>query len=268
MGVQAFAGGGFFDAMAIAGFERAYSTGTLPDVLHSLSQLYDERYTHQQEWRRLLRYPALMGVVVIGIIGLLGAVVLPNLETFLPEASKGFAYHSFKYCFHNLHVLGAACLLLGGLLYLMRAKIIHIPVVMRLCLCPLWEHLSFSMTHKIALLDALGMSIHHVTPALKTNVLLVQQSIEKGHPIDVSFHQLPNLPVQIRSLLSIAQQTGEMDKMMTQISQIEKNFRKNLINCILFWTQPILTLIIGTVLLWILYATLIPLYDSFSEFAT
>jgi type II secretory pathway component PulF len=133
-------------------------------------------------------------------------------------------------------------------------------------MCAFWSNLSFCLNHEIPLIEAIELSSKSLPAFLQNLIACVKNDISNGATLFDAFQKLP-APSQTRSsLILIAQKTGNVTEMIQHFANIEKKYINNLVKIFISWTQPTLILIMGLVVLWILQATIVPLYDSLAEF--
>lgn len=267
-GMNAFTSPDFFDDVALLSLLHAEQTGDLSDIFTTLAHYYAKRFEMQNEWRRIIRYPIFLAIMLFILVGILGTFVLPNLETLIPKESQGFAFHSFKWFAKNITIIAMLLFLSALLMTLCRTLFYHIPIISRCRMSNFWESLSFCLAHDIPLLMALDLSKMNLPSFLQIHITRVHHHIHNGKNLIESFSLLPHLPRTFFSLISLAQKTGDITSMITHFSEMEATYKKNLIKKLMSWTQPLLILIMGTVVLWILNATIVPLYDNLAEFTS
>jgi general secretion pathway protein F len=265
MGMNGFDSGDFFDEIALQSLYRAQHTGNLTAVLETLTQYYENRIEMGKERQNIFRYPIFVVIMLFVLVGILGTFLLPNLERFLPKSSQGFAYTSFKYFFKNIHffISGFCAFIMAALFF--KNSLYVIPALARYKLCSFWTNFSFCLKHDLPLLDALEISKKGLPEQVQKPIDSVIERIHQGRSLHDAFLTIPSLSASLRSLIQLTEKTGNLEATISQIANLEKKFNKNLINFFIFWTQPFLLLMMGGIVLWILHATLLPLYDSMAD---
>ncbi|MDP3371357.1 MAG: type II secretion system F family protein [Candidatus Paracaedibacteraceae bacterium] len=265
-GIQSFSETNFFDDTGFQTLLRAEKTSNLTLTFQTLSEYYKDKHEYTAEWKSIVRYPIFLMGMLCALIGILSCFVLPSLESFIPEASKGTAYTSFKWLSNNLEFIGISVAIFAAIGFFCKPLLYRIPVIRRIKMSPFWCNLSFCLNHNIPLIESIDLSARSLPTFLQPLIALVKNDIEAGATIFDSFQKLP-APSQTRaSLILIAQKTGNVTEMIQHFANIERKYINNLIKIFISWTQPALILIMGLVVLWILQATIVPLYDSLAEF--
>jgi type II secretory pathway component PulF len=265
-GMYAFHQNEFFDETAFQTLLRAEQTGNLSEIFSTLTNHYQERHNYHTELRRIIRYPLFLSIMLCVLIGILSVLVLPNIEALTPPTSRGFAYTSFRWFSSHLDYVLMFLLAFITTLFISKPLLYRIPIVSRAYMGQFWHNLSFCLQHNISLIDALGLAEKGLPSFLKKHTTLTREKLLNGNSLTESFQELPARSQTRTSLIILAQKTGDVAGIITHLAKIENNYLNNLIKKLLSWTQPLLILIMGLVVLWILQATIVPLYDSLAEF--
>ena len=265
-GMHAFKQNEFFDETAFQTLVRAEQTGNLTIIFATLADHYQARNNYHTELRRIIRYPLFLSIMLCVLIGILSVLVLPNIEALTPQTSRGFAYTSFRWFSSHLDYVAVLLAAFITALFLSKSLLYRIPIVSRAYMGQFWHDLSFCLHHDISLIDALGLAEKGLPSFFKKHTTLTREKLLNGNSITESFYELPARSQTRTSLIILAQKTGDMPGIIHHLAKIENNYVNNLIKKLLSWTQPLLILIMGLVVLWILQATIVPLYDSLAEF--
>ena len=265
-GMNAFQSRDFFDDVALLSLLQAEKTGDLTHSFETLAHYYLKRHTLRNEWLRMIRYPIFLGIMLLILIGILGHFVLPNLEHLIPHPSRGIAFHSFRWFTQHLHILAACLFGLLSLTFFWRRFLYRIPIIYRCRMGAFWESLAFCLSHDIPLLSAIDLSKMNIPYSMRTPINTLYHYLHNGKSLSAAFTLIPHMPNTLYSLIALAEKTGDIIKIMIHFSKMEKTFKENLIKKLISWTQPLLILIMGLVVLWILNATIVPLYDSLADF--
>lgn len=265
-GMHAFRQDEFFDETAFQTLLRAEQTGNLSIIFSTLADHYQARHNYRAELQRIIRYPLFLSVMLCILISILSVLVLPNIEALTPPTSRGFAYTSFQWFSSHLEYVAGFLAGFITILFLSKPLLYRIPIVARAYMGQFWHDLSFCLHHDISLIDALGLAEKGLPTFFQKHTMLTREKLLNGNSLIESFHSLPAHSQTRSSLITLAQKTGDIAGIIHHLSKIENNYVNNLIKKLLSWTQPLLILIMGLVVLWILQATIVPLYDSLAEF--
>ena len=85
--------------------------------------------------------------------------------------------------------------------------------------------------------------------------------IKEGEPIHVAFENNPLIPPLVPRMLAIAQEGGKLGPMVLQIAEIYEDELETYLTQFATLAQPILLLILGGLVGFVLLAVLLPLTD-------
>lgn len=265
-GMRAFQQNEFFDETSFQTLLRAEQTGNLTIIFSTLADHYQARHNYRTELHRIIRYPIFLAIMLCVLIGILSVLVLPNIEALTPPTSRGFAYTSFRWFSSHLEYVASFLVGFLAILFLSKPLLYRIPIVSRAYMGQFWHDLSFCLQHDISLIEALGLAEKGLPSFFQKYITFTREKLLDGVSLSESFDGLPARSQTRSSLITLAQKTGDVPGIIHHLSKIENNYINNLIKKLLSWTQPLLILIMGLVVLWILQATIVPLYDSLAEF--
>ena len=103
-------------------------------------------------------------------------------------------------------------------------------------------------------------------PPLEAVVALAQEKIAQGEPIHTTFEKHPLIPPLIPRMIGIAEEGGKLPFMMKQIAQIYEEDLEKTLTQFGAVAQPVLLLILGAVIGFVLLSVLLPMTDV-SSFA-
>lgn len=103
---------------------------------------------------------------------------------------------------------------------------------------------------------------HAVAAALQS----AQQQINAGSAIHESFSSLAFFPPPVLRMIKVGENTGNLDKTLLNISQFYDNEVRTEIAQLLAMLEPLLTVVLGGVLAFIIISVLGPIYASFGSF--
>ncbi|MES2253267.1 MAG: type II secretion system F family protein [Pseudomonadota bacterium] len=265
-GMRSFKQNDFFDETAFQTLLHAEQTGNLGVIFATLADYYRTRHDYRSEIHRIIRYPVFLAITLLILIVILSTLVLPNLETLMPTTERGIAYTSFRWFSGNLDLI--AILFIGFIVVMILCKplVYRVPIVGRAQMGQFWNGLSFCLQQGIPLIESLALAEKTVPRFFQKDISSARMLLLNGASLSEAFQKLPAHTQTRSSLITLAQKTGDISGMIYHLAKMESRYINNLIKKLLSWTQPLLVLIMGLVVLWILQATIVPLYDSLAEF--
>lgn len=104
-------------------------------------------------------------------------------------------------------------------------------------------------------------------PVLEEVIARAEEKISEGEPLHVPFQNHPLIPPLVPRMIAIAQQGGKLPFMMQQIAQIYEDELETYLSHFASMAQPILLLVLGGLVGFVLLSVLLPLTDV-SSFVT
>ena len=96
----------------------------------------------------------------------------------------------------------------------------------------------------------------------------VEQLIGEGQNVTTAFHTIGLFPPLVIRMLRVGESTGSLDTALRNVSYFFNRDVKESVEKIQSLIEPALTLILGSVLGWIMLAVLGPVYDVISKIKT
>ena len=232
-------------------------------------------------------YPAIVTVVVIGVVSFLMIYLMPQLLPFIKNIGTEIPLYTkvlmsvsntfVKYwylIFSFPVVLYVATVVtanknLAVRYYLdgLKLKIWLIgPLVSKIKLARFANYFAMMYSSGITVLDALGISENMVDNlVLEDSINKARASIAEGSQISDSFERVGVFPSMIVRMLKVGEDTGAMDEALLNVSYFYNREVKESIERLEPAMMPILTIILGGIMMWIMLAVLGPVYDAVSS---
>lgn len=257
-------------------------TGRLDIVLEKLANYTENQQETKQKVQQALIYPTLMIVVSTGIISFLLAFVVPKIiEVFassgqsLPQMTKILILISdFIKSYGLILLLVIFLLVIGFKQSLSNLKIRRLwhQLLLRI---PITAYMVKSINvaryiHTFGILFAAGVSIletMRVSASLLTNLIMQDAfnnaavRVREGGSISQSLKDTGFLSPMAIHLIASGEKSGQIDGMMERAaSHLDKEV-KRLIDTALTLLEPLVILFMGAVVLFIVLATLLPVFS-------
>jgi type IV pilus assembly protein PilC len=91
------------------------------------------------------------------------------------------------------------------------------------------------------------------------------QQIAEGKNMTVAFQDLGLFPPLVIRMLRIGENTGALDKALANVTYFYNREVRDSVARLQAAIQPVLTVVLGLLLLWVMMALLGPIYDSFTK---
>ncbi|MCE3045017.1 GspF family T2SS innner membrane protein variant LspF [Legionella sp. 16cNR16C] len=294
IGVRAKVLEGYSLAQALGEFPNAFpelyratvgageQTGRLDMVLEKLADYTENQQETRQKIQQALIYPSLMIIVSTAIISFLLAFVVPKIiEVFtssgqtLPEMTKLLIILSDFIKHYGLYVVGSIVLLIVGFRRSLRNIKIKTGWHKLLLRLPVISYLSRSVNvaryiHTFGILFAAGVSVletMRVSASLITNLVMRQAfdvaatRVREGTSISHALKETGFLNPMAIHLIASGEKSGQIATMMERAASHMDAEVRRLIDTALTLLEPLVILMMGAVVLFIVLATLLPIFS-------
>lgn len=275
-----------FDLLYIAMIANAEKTGNLAEALEELTSLLGRRLEIRKQILSALLYPSLLALFCLVVLSSLLFFVIPSLrELFEGRELHVFTRIVFAASDFACHFKGA--LLFFSVLFIGFCSSIFFVPSLKKKVMKLFFSLPFlkGFFAKIALIrfcrassTLLEGGLPLITafsqarsvmghPQLEEIIALAEEKISQGAPISAPFVGHLLIPPLVPRMLGIAEQSGKISFTMQQMAQIYEDELESTLTFFTQAAQPILLLILGALVGFVLLSVLLPLTDvsSFIE---
>lgn len=262
-------------------------TGQLPEIFGHLNRTLTWQAELMAQMRRGLTYPAVLCIMVAVAAYVMLTFLVPQMASFLQSLgqdlpwstrlllglSDGLMRYGGWLLFAITGLTGAvvlavrhspryALLLDQCLLKLpVLGRLLHQLVLARLC-----RFLGLMYQTGIPLLQALEWC----QPLLQQRVIAlavaeIHQRVLAGESLTSSFRATQQFPPLMLRMLSVGETTGALDRMLLQLAVFFDREVQSQLQTLLRLLEPALTIALGCMLLFLMAAVMLPVYDSFSS---
>ncbi len=262
-------------------------TGRLPEVLKNLTETLKWEDELASQTRKLLTYPIVVGGVVLGVTFFLMIYLVPQMAGFIKNMGQNVPFQtrlliavSEFFVGYWWAVLATPFALWGGLKFAVRSNPaveyavdrykINMPVlgpILRKIILSRFAS-SFAMMYSsgITVLDAMR-SCEEIMGNRPLEYALRQagQQIAEGKNVTAAFQDLGIFPPLVIRMLRIGENTGALDRALMNVTYFYNREVRDGIARVQAMIQPIMTVVLGVILGWIMLSVLGPVYDSISK---
>ena len=263
------------------------STGKLPDVLKSLTETLKWEDELSAQTKKLLMYPAFVGTAVGGVVFFLMIYLVPQMTGFIRNMGQDvplqtqilIAVSSFFVNFWWA-VLAAPFAIWFGLKaairsspgfaygwdgFKLRVWIIG-PILRKIILSRFAQSFAMMYGSGITVLDAIRASEEIVgNRPLEAALRTVGQQIAEGKNMTLAFQDIGLFPPLVIRMLRIGENTGALDRSLLNIAYFYNREVRESISKVQAMIEPMMTVVLGAILGWVMLAVLGPVYDSISK---
>ncbi|MGE0802461.1 MAG: type II secretion system F family protein [Lautropia sp.] len=274
-----------FDEVFIGLIRSGEESGRLPDAFARVGARLRWIDELSSQIKKMVAYPAFTVVVLAAVTAFLLIYLVPQLSSFIREASGGelplmteVLLALSKLLVHGWPVLLAAPFVIGlagwgiytrlgerSLLRLDRLKL-RLPVVggiiERIVLARFTSLLGTLYESGVPVLHALQVSRDAAGNRwIARGIERVHDEIVQGQGLSDAFAAVEMFPTLVLRMVRIGEATGELDKALANVSYFYNREIQAAIDRIQALVEPLLTVTLGLLLGWLMMAVLGPIYD-------
>ena len=276
-----------FDSVYITLVQVGEESGRISEVLHDMAETlkwHDELIAHT---KKIMIYPAIVTVVIAAVVTYLMIELVPELIPFIEDLGGEIPIHT-RALLATSSFLGNYWYIVFGMPVLLfitatqlakrkpkvrmlidRLKLrlyIFGPLILKTNLARFANYFAMMYASGITVLDGLKISEMLVNNAVLTQSIRdVRERIADGGQISESFDAVNVYPPLVIRMLKVGENTGNLDEALLNISYFYNREVQESVDKMEAAMTPVLTIILGGIMLWIMSAVLGPIYDSLSK---
>ncbi|VAW54892.1 Type II secretory pathway, component PulF [hydrothermal vent metagenome] len=273
-----------FDKVYVTLVRVGEETGQLAEVLKDLADTIRWQDELISQTKKIMIYPAIVSVIVLLVVSFLMMYLMPQLLPFIRNLGTEIPLHTeilikisdvfvnywyLIFSFPVVFVLGLKYVARNNYkvkYYLddLKMKIwIFGPMMTKIKLARFANYFAMMYSAGITVLDALKISEDMVDNlVLEESIKEARSSISEGVIISKSFEAVGVFPSMIVRMLKVGEDTGAMDDALLNVSYFYNREVKESIEKIEPAILPVLTVVLGGIMMWIMMAVLGPVYDA------
>lgn len=276
-----------FDRLFVSLIRTGEQTGNMPEVLRDLAATLNWQDALVSKTKLLLLYPTIVFIVVTAVVFFLMLYLVPKLVTFLTTMQQTLPLQT-RLLIWLSEIFGSYWALMLGLpitLFVIGVTAVRTHANARL----LWDYLKlnlplvgpilqqillarfanyFALLYRsgITILDALAacegvVANRYVADGLRR----AAQQINAGDSLTESLRNLGLFPPLVIRMIRIGETTGALDEALMNVGAFYQRSVENWVERALKLLQVGLTMFLGLILAFIMYAVLSPIYDIFGK---
>ena len=273
-----------FDKVYVTLVRVGEETGQLAEVLKDLAETIRWQDELVSQTKKIMIYPAIVSVIVLLVVSFLMMYLMPQLLPFIKNLGSEIPMHtkiliviSDIFVEYWYLIFSLPFVLVFGLKMLARnnSKVKYYfdglklnmwlfgPLMTKIKLARFANYFAMMYSSGITVLDALKISEDMVDNlVLEASIKEARASITEGVIISKSFEMVGVFPSMIVRMLKVGEDTGAMDDALLNVSYFYNREVKESIEKIEPAILPVLTVILGGIMMWIMMAVLGPVYDA------
>ncbi|HEY8608081.1 MAG TPA: type II secretion system F family protein [Noviherbaspirillum sp.] len=265
-------------------------SGKLPEVLRRLSDNLKWQDELVAQAKKIVRYPLFVGTVVLGVTFFLMIYLVPQLTGFIVSMGQELPFHTRALIFvsdifiHFWYAILAVPLvtfaavkvtLAGSATARYRADGLKLrlpgvgPVLQKIILARFASFFALMYASGITVLDCLRLSEDIVGNAVVAEALRkAGRLIAEGQGVTAAFENVGIFPPLVVRMLKVGEATGSVDEAMRNVSYFYDREIQEMIGKVQSMIEPVMTVVLGMLLAWIMLSVLGPIYDTISKIKT
>jgi type IV pilus assembly protein PilC len=262
-------------------------TGKLPEVLRSLTESLKWEDELAAQTKKLIMYPAFVGSIVLLVTFFLMIYLVPQMTGFIRNMGQEIplqtviliAVSSFfvDYWWALLAAPFVAWFVLKIAVkrnpgveyavdhYKLAAPVVG-PILRKIILSRFASSFAMMYASGITVLDAIRSCEQIMgNKPLENALRIAGQQIADGKNVTAAFQDLALFPPLVIRMLRIGENTGALDTALLNVSYFYNREVRESISRVQAMIEPLLTVVLGMLLGWVMLAVLGPVYDSLSK---
>lgn len=275
-----------FPAMFINMMRAGEASGTVDEALDRLAVHYEKQHQTRQKVVSALAYPAVIGVIAVGVvIFLLTSVVptfaamlsdlggeLPGITVFVLGASDvvqklwWLIILFFVGIFFGLKVLQQN----PASKYILDYAVLRMPIFGKLMqkavLARMTRTLSSLFSSSVPILQAIAIVEKVVENEVIARTLKQsRQSLESGQPLTTPMRRHWVFPPLVTQMIAIGEETGSLDQMLGKVADFYETEVENATDRLKALIEPLMIVFLAVIVGTIVISIMVPMFQIYSE---
>lgn len=272
-----------FDNVFISLARAGETSGKLPDVLRNLVESLKWQDELASQTKKLAMYPAFLGLAVLAVTFFMMTYLVPKMAVFIKGMGQELPLQTQLLIMTSGIFVKFWYLLLFGPIVAIVATIIMVrvntsaryhfdrlkltlPIVgaiqRKIILARFAGIFAMMYTSGISILDAIRMTETIVgNIVIKESLVRIGQLIGEGRNVTSAFQSEHLFPPLIIRMLRVGENTGALDTALLNVGYFYSRDVREAIGRAQTMVEPVMTLIVGLILGWVMLSVLGPIYD-------
>ncbi len=279
-----------FDSTFTSLITAGEHSGKIAEVFKNLSESLKWQDELAAQSKKIVMYPAVVGLVVTAVTFFLMIYLVPQLTAFIKNMGGELPFHTralivvsgvFIDYWYVLLALPLAAWF-GGRAWIARSDAARYafdglklrlwlvgPVQHKIILARFATFFALMYASGITILECIRLSEGIVgNRVVAAGLRRAAQLISEGHGVTAAFHGTGIFPPLVIRMLKVGEATGSLDTALRNVSYFYNREVKDMIEKVQAMIEPAMTVILGLLLGWIMLSVLGPIYDTISKIKT
>ena len=265
-------------------------TGKISEVFKSLGDSLKWQDELTAQTKKIVMYPIFVGTIVLGVTFFLMIYLVPQLTGFIKNMGQELPMHTKALIFvSGLFInywyavialplvtwIGAVLMLKNSANarykadgYKLRVWMIG-PVLHKIILSRFVTFFALMYESGITILDCIRLSEDIVNnEVIAKGLRRAGVLISEGQSVTAAFQSTDIFPPLVIRMLKIGEATGSLDTALRNVSYFYNRDIKEMIEKVQAMIEPVMTVVLGLILGWIMMSVMGPIYDTITKMKT
>ena len=262
-------------------------TGEIGEVFRRLGESLKWQDEQASQAKKLMMYPAFVGSVVVGVLFFLMIYLVPQLTSFVKTMGQQLPAHTRLLIFTSNIFVKYWYLLLSAPFVIWLAVFagirlspnfsmridflkLHIPVVgpilKKIILARLAGFFAMMYASGITIIDCIRTSEEiSGNKVIESAMRNVGQQIADGRSLSDSFQSVSLFPALVLRMIRVGETTGALENSLENVAYFYTREVRESIDRLQTLIEPTMTVILGTIVGWVMFSVLGPIYDLITK---
>lgn len=272
----------FFDQLYVAMIKAGEASGRLDIILNNLTKHLTRVAKLKSQLKSALMYPLLILIVAISVISFLLVFVVPSFASQfsengadLPTLTVAIIDVSDYITSQWLHILSIiAFFILSFKMWYKSDKgrenfdkaILKAPlvgdIITKISISRFCSTMSIMVSSGVSILEALKIcAASSGNKQVENFVYYVREEVSQGQSFGTPLEKSTLFPPMVSSMVSVGEATGSLDESLAKVTEIYEDEVDTSITSMVSMIEPLMILIIGSIVAFILLAMYLPVFD-------
>lgn len=273
-----------FDDVYVTLVRVGEETGLLAKVLKELAETLRWQDELAEHSKKIMIYPGIVTFFVLGVVSFLMIYLMPQLLPFIKNMGTEIPMHTkvlisvsgaFVECWYLILIAPFLIFFAIKLLAKNNPKAQYFidgiklrlwlfgPLMLKIKLARFANYFAMMYGSGITVLNALKISEGIMNNmVLEESLRTARARISEGRKISESFKSTGVFPTMIVRMIKVGEDTGAMDDALLNVSYFYNREVRESIDKIEPAMMPVLTILLGGIMMWIMLSVLGPVYDA------
>lgn len=276
-----------FDDVFVALIRTGEQSGQLPEVLTKLTENLKWQDELSAQVVKAMMYPAVAGTIILAALFMLMVFLVPQLGDTMKQLTRdppaatlalvaaGKFMRAYWYLFIGAPIVTVVSLFIlsrtnEGVKYWIDGAILRVPVIgplnTKIVLARFSTYFALMYQSGLGVLDCIKISEKIVgNRVIEEGLQRVGREINDGTGISQAFMNARMFPALVLRMLKVGESTGGLDNALLNVSYFYNRDVREQMGRMQEMIQPLLTLVLGGILIGILVTIFSPIYDVISK---